>query len=236
MTVGFLDAVCGFFESLGFDGVFFIAVGLTVAAFIPLFIGQCVCRGKTKKERTAFVFISAGSIAFETAGNLAIGGVFARELLVLPLINFSLAIFLYVFFVFFGNKEVKVEKEHKEFIKILEKNIKNPDKNQTVPHLENARKSFNSESDDGRTVLSDVTEVKPVAKTKVNAAELDFTHVKNVIERLNYYNLNGAERRLVKDLRYAVSQAESGNVLPETQSEINDGLGAVLKIMAKYGV
>lgn len=66
--------------------------------------------------------------------------------------------------------------------------------------------------------------------------EIDFTHVKNVIERLNYYNLGPTDKRTVNDLANNVSQAENGEFTPELKEKINDGLGALLKIMSKYGV
>lgn len=77
------------------------------------------------------------------------------------------------------------------------------------------------------------TQVSPQEKIET---EIDFTHVKNVIERLNYYNLGHTDKRTVNDLVNNVSQAENGDFTPDLKEKINDGLGALLKIMSKYSV
>ena len=66
--------------------------------------------------------------------------------------------------------------------------------------------------------------------------ELDFTHVKSVISKLSYYGLSQSDKRQVQDLETALYQAEQGEDVPGLKSRINDGLGALLKIMSKYGI
>ncbi len=75
-----------------------------------------------------------------------------------------------------------------------------------------------------------------VKETVKPEEEIDFTHVKNVIERLNYYDLGASDKRVVSELTYNVSLAERGEYTPDLKSKINDGLGSLLKIMSKYGV
>ncbi|MBR5899790.1 MAG: hypothetical protein IKZ38_00140 [Clostridia bacterium] len=72
---------------------------------------------------------------------------------------------------------------------------------------------------------------KPVTKE-----ELDFSHVKNVISRLDNFNLSLADKKQVKELEIAIKQAEIGVAPTDVRCKINDGLGALLKIMSKYGV
>ena len=247
MNKSFLGAMCGFFGSLGLDGIFFLAAGLITAVFIPLFILHCVRRGKTKKERIIFILFAAGVIIFEIAANLAQGSVYARELIVFPLITLSFSSFLFIFFLIFGEREFRIRREQKEFIKILDKKIKEGEDDVEAASRLKAAEAFIKGADNNRDLYEESEERSGAYRIKCEKTggsektggkqpELDFTHVKNIIERLNYYNLNSTEKRQVKDLKFAVSRAESGDALPETQSEINDGLGAVLKIMAKYGV
>lgn len=66
--------------------------------------------------------------------------------------------------------------------------------------------------------------------------KVDFSHVKNVISRLDGIALSPADKRQVKELQSAILMVERGEVYPQTKNKINDGLGALLKIMAKYGV
>jgi hypothetical protein len=65
---------------------------------------------------------------------------------------------------------------------------------------------------------------------------LDFTHVKNVLKRLDYYSLNPTDKRQVRELETLIFKAENGEQSKEIKQELNDGLGALLKIMSKYGV
>ena len=66
--------------------------------------------------------------------------------------------------------------------------------------------------------------------------EIDFSHAKSILSRLDCVPLSASDRRKVKDLEHTVIQAESGEYNPQTKSKINDGLGALLKIMSKYGI
>ena len=70
---------------------------------------------------------------------------------------------------------------------------------------------------------------------KTETAELDFSHVKTVITRLNASELSLADRRQVRQLEYYIAQAENGYPLKEIRPRINELLGILLKIMAKHG-
>ena len=65
--------------------------------------------------------------------------------------------------------------------------------------------------------------------------EINFNHVKNVIERLSLCPLSGSERVQIDDLSALVFFAERDGVSPELKRKINDGLSGLLKISAKYG-
>lgn len=65
--------------------------------------------------------------------------------------------------------------------------------------------------------------------------DLDFTHVRNVISRLNYFGLSQADRRQVHDLEAWLLEAERGYDGKEVKEKINDGLSSLLRIMSKYG-
>ena len=64
----------------------------------------------------------------------------------------------------------------------------------------------------------------------------DFSHVKNVLQRLEPAALTFADRRQIHDLELALYDAERGDCSDETKGKINEGLGNLLKIMAKHGV
>ena len=69
-----------------------------------------------------------------------------------------------------------------------------------------------------------------------NGFDLDFSHVKNVLKRLEYFTLSPTDKRQVRELETLMFKAENGEKNNEIKQELNDGLGALLKIMSKYGV
>lgn len=85
--------------------------------------------------------------------------------------------------------------------------------------------------------LSDVAEDRAEERggCRANDFDLDFSHVKNVIARLDYYGLSQSDRRQIHDLEAGLAEAERGESTPEVRDRINDGLSSLLKIMSKYG-
>ena len=75
-------------------------------------------------------------------------------------------------------------------------------------------------------------EKKNAVKVK---SDLDFTHVKNVIKRLDAVGLSLADRRQVKQLEFYIAQAEDGYPIKDLKPKINESLGILLKIMARHG-
>ncbi len=120
-------------------------------------------------------------------------------------------------------KEENLEKEkffvnetHKKFINTLDNKIYNQNKTET-----------NGLEEPFRLVAT------PQEPVKQKGNEPNYSHVKNVLERLGFYNLNSQEKRQVEDLKHNLILAENGT---DKQEKINEGLGILLKIMAKYKV
>ena len=66
--------------------------------------------------------------------------------------------------------------------------------------------------------------------------DLDFSHVKNVLQRLENALLTPNDRKQMRDLEVALYAAERGDDGEDIKNRINEGLGNLLKIMAKHGV
>ena len=66
--------------------------------------------------------------------------------------------------------------------------------------------------------------------------EIDFSHVKSILSRLNYYPLKEQDKKTAKDLEQAIYSAEQNGLNIQLKENINDGLSALLKIMSKYAV
>ena len=122
-----------------------------------------------------------------------------------------------------GQKKEKLTKEkflinetHKKFINALDNKIYNENQTET----NSFKKPF-------RLVA------KPQEPIAQKNNEPNYSHVKNVLERLGFYNLNSQEKRQLEYLKHNLILAENGT---DKQEKINEGLGVLLKIMAKYKV
>lgn len=81
-----------------------------------------------------------------------------------------------------------------------------------------------------------VQRIVPDVQIEREKKQVDFSHVKSVINRLERYNLSQNDQRQVRALENAISNAEKGITDFNTKESVNEGLGALLKIMSKYGV
>ncbi len=68
-----------------------------------------------------------------------------------------------------------------------------------------------------------------------NGYGVDFSHVKKVLSRIEFYPLSQADKRQVNELSALIYSAERGEYNREIKEKINEGLGALLKIMSKHG-
>ncbi|MCQ2387521.1 MAG: hypothetical protein MJ066_03640 [Clostridia bacterium] len=157
------------------------------------------------RKRVWFVFFSLGIIIMQVAENLKV----VKE----P----SFTIFLSGVSVFFTaiimtipKRENKITTEQREFIKRID----------------------DKKAKEERLVCKEIKEDSIKENEK---SEIQFSHVKSIIERLDNLGLNNSDKKTIHDLKLNISEAESGNKGRETKEKINDGLSALLKIMAKYG-
>ncbi len=81
----------------------------------------------------------------------------------------------------------------------------------------------------------------PVIKTQqksepIQKSEIEFSHVKSVLNKLEYYPLKEQDKKQAKELEDAIFSAEQDGLNMQLKEKINDGLGALLKIMSKYAI
>lgn len=69
-----------------------------------------------------------------------------------------------------------------------------------------------------------------------NNEEIDFSHIKGILKKLDYYPLKEQDKKSAKELEKAILEAEENGLDKVLKQNINEGLGALLKIMAKYAV
>lgn len=208
-----LNKVIGF---LGVDGVFVVSFSLLSLTFVLSLILMRVKKMEGFKSRLWFLFVTIGVTTVQAGVEILFGG-FGFSVITLGVS------FIYCAVLFLPVKSRKYTPEQIDLArKLIEKS--------------------------GEKTLKDtnVVKEKPVEKIRVKEKnsldenvsdrELDFLHVKNVLKRMEYYTLSQNDRRQVKDLESAIVEAERGELTYEIKRRINDGLGALLKLMSKYGI
>ena len=78
--------------------------------------------------------------------------------------------------------------------------------------------------------------IKPTTIENFSHDEIDFSHAKTILSKLEYYPLKEQDKKTAKDLENAINLAEQNGLDSKLKQDINDGLGALLKIMAKYAI
>lgn len=200
-----------------------------------LFIGFIVClcltifkRGYSIKNRLWFIIVGVGSIIFQIVPCITYNN-FQTLLIVLSAFVFCVAILSA-----FPVREIKVSPSHKQFINKL-KNTANLQIEQTT--LEEIDEQSEDEMKESLPPLSKVKSFFEEDKkpTQKKVSDIDFSHVKKIIARLKEMELSPSDKKQIFELENNINQAEFIEYTPAIKSKINSGLGAVLKIMSKYG-
>ena len=212
MEFGFIYA---FFSAAG--GVTFFAItaiATAVGFLVCLFLSVFKC-GYGLKKRLWFLILVFIFCALLRARSIVTG---ERDFS--PFLTFiGLIMFLPVYFI--REKTSKNDDDTssaREFVRVLDDKIKRADES------EKARTNFKTEI------------LKAERQTPIRNDTPDFSHVKNVLQRLEPATLSYADRRQIHELELALYEAENGGYSEDTRIKINEGLGNLLKIMARHGV
>lgn len=123
----------------------------------------------------------------------------------------GVSLILWVFLFAVREKKRKVTEEEKKFIDYVDDEI-----------LKSEEQEF--------------SESKPTKKARSKKErDPDFTHVLGVIKRLSAMDLSPTDRREIREFESVIYQAEKSGAYALLKEKINDGLGLLLKLMAKYG-
>ena len=209
------------FFKIGIVPISLGALALLIIGFLAVLLISLIKSGYGVKKRLWFVALSVGVTALVYTATSLLGQGKGWFLLV-----FSLSALLCVPVFILPEKRVKFEESHRSFVRYIDGQIKRQEEQIQTPST---------------TLCKECTEnlrveKEPTERKDLKDFELDFLHVKSVIQRLEYYGLSQADKKLVKDLEQAICLAENGDYSIQVKNRINDGLGALLKIMSKYGV
>ena len=212
-------------RALGGAGVFAVCLSFNAIAFILAFSLACCKVGYGTKKRIWYAFFCLFVCLFEYGLSFFISGGVGYSVINLAFsILFSMPVYLI--------RERKKDESAKTFARYIDGVVKEQNENL---FLENKVK--NDEQSEFIEQLDDepLNCVKNDKSKKVKT-DIDFSHVKNVMKRLDFYELSPNEKKVVKELENAIFTAENQGADSALKRKINDGLGALLKIMSKYGI
>lgn len=224
------QGVAAFLMPIGSGGVFLCAVavglvGLIVNVFLSVFKVGYV---KIKRLWYALMLIATTAIC---GGITVVCGYSAGLFLVL--------IGVYVLFstVVFYLPQKTFTKEQLDLARLMDLKAKAQGKedNATTFQADKENKNVQKLTIPPQTIEDNFSDNDDKTLIK-DSFGLDFSHVKNVLKRLDYFTLSPTDKRQVRELETLMFKAENGEKTDEIKRELNDGLGALLKIMSKYGV
>ena len=214
-------------DILSAQKTFVLLLALVISGFVLNVLLIFLVNDYTRKNRVWFVFLSMASVLFQTAWC-----VYFKISAVYPIALAGVCNFLFIPAFIPSGRRRKLKKEERELARFLEQKIQQA-KDVEVPIKENFSTESPLQSQTPFTV--DKIVAKPILPPQIETPP-DFSHVKSVLERLNYFPLSPNEKKQAKELEITVRRIESGENTPELKNRVNDGLGALLKIMAKHGV
>ncbi len=193
--------------------IFIIALALELILFTAVILLSCLKRLYSLKKR-GWYFISALAVLGLELSFLSFTGELGFFYFTLA---FTLGLWCAVFLI--PERRLKVSDKQRELARQLDE------------------KALRVESDlQEEGERAPTPQPLPAGLDETARFELDFQHVKLVIQKLEYYPLCASDKKLVRELEENICQAENEGFTHALKNKINDGLGALLKIMSKYGV
>jgi len=204
--------------------IFLFSIIILSTFFVLCFLLSAFLRGYNRAKRTWFLFLLFGIYLFERAIILD------TAMQTYSTLTLSIGFIFYAVIFMVRVRRPKATKEQKELARLIDRQVngvevEKPFRYKDVKIID---KSLSNDVFDGE-------EDKQGLRNK-EEYDVDFEHVKTVIDKLEYYGLSNSDKKQVQDLNNALSLAEKHGFSPLVKSKINDGLGALLKIMSKYGV
>ena len=213
--------VLGLISKLGEQTCFIICSALIIVIGVTQ-VAVTLVKGEYKR----IDFIRHFLLSFSVLSFEFLHSVILKGLIEYLLVNCCICLFFFTITFCLPVRGKKLKKEERELALFLDKQFRI--QNQTCK-VNEQEKAFNQIQE-----APIILKTEPPKQTSLNVP-IDYSHVKNVIERLNYFPLSVNDRRQVRDLEGFLIEAESGEENQLLKSKINDGLGALLKIMSKYG-
>ncbi|MDY6367269.1 MAG: hypothetical protein SPL13_01965 [Clostridia bacterium] len=206
------------------DGFFVIVAGLILCGFFAAVI--TAIKVKNNGVSVFFAVVSAAASTVFSAIILLAEASFIAFSFYFAALTAETVVFTLIIRVI-ENKKGDYEEE-KNLVKYIDGEIKK----ESATALERVKESEFSDQTPEIKKCTPQSSDEHVKET----TQIDFTHVKNVIERLSHYDVNPTEKKRIEDLKDVLLYAENRKITLSEKEKINDGLSFLLKIMSKYGV
>ena len=211
-----LKSVFNFFSVERNLNILFLGIlSLSMALFITAIVLSFFTSWFNKKRRILLVVYSIISLSLGASVSI-----YNTYFIVGYVFMFCLDLFFITIVACIPNKKIRVTKKQKEFVEFIDEEIKSQAKESTLKPI----------------IDKIILNKPPIKEEKPQKPDVDFSHVKAILERLEYFPLTVSDKKQVNSLRANLIEAQNGNMDFETKRRINDGLSDLLKIMSKYGV
>lgn len=239
-------AVWGYYFYMSYPVIDFIKRIIAAVSADGLFIAEIAT--------LFFCFCALSAVAYKKVGNKSqiclYYGVFSAAAITLFSALFLIAEISFTAFAFYFavaaqeaavlllplkifSEKNKERKEEKELIRYIDGEIKKESAEMESGCGDNAAVLRKSETE---RKTAEIIKCEGQRENPPENDGINFSHVKSVIERLEYFDLTAADKKQIETLKDNLNSAENFGFTPEKKSKINDGLSGLLKIMSKYGV
>ncbi len=137
-------------------------------------------------------------------------------------------------------KQAKISQEKRALAQFLDRCAHNQNSdynyNEKTSNCLQDEKDFNIDNRPLSVIKANNSDNKSDVIKSTKNQEIDFSHIKGILAKLEYYPLKEQDKKSAKELEKAILEAEQNGLDKTLKQNINEGLGALLKIMAKYAV
>ena len=216
--------------------IFYCCLALESLTFVVFIILSLKLQNFGKNKKIFFLFPSLMFFLFLYGGEF-----FAQSNTKLWIIYcFFANIYQFVLF-FIKEKSINFKKEHLSLAKNLDQQAESRlQQNTCLLSPKSFQETINATPKNTSFPQSTISfpdnNLAVTEKKKDTFCELNFSHVKKIIERLDFFSLSPTDRRQVHELEVYLAEAQRQGLSEQLKYKINDGLGGLLKILSKYEV
>ena len=227
-----------FFNSLfdlGRVGIFILIISLVLFCTLVCLCLALFKMGYSLRKRSWIFCCYTGLVVFERWAESIIVENYSFTFLTI-----SVCLMLCSLIFIIPEKTIKIKEEQRELARFFDSQVKAITQPTTVNYLVDSKTELSNCQDllnkvqekNSTTIKAQVKGEQPINCSQ----EIDFLNVKTILNKLGYYSISSQDKLIAKELENAIISAEENGLNDQLKQKINDGLGALLKIMSKYAI